>query len=36
MPWLLPMPQNTEHHNPKEGNMTSVTQKLINAVYDSE
>lgn len=34
MPWLIPI-WNTEVYDP-EKNVTTVTEKLINAVYDSE
>ena len=34
MPWLIPI-WNTKDHDP-EKNITTVTEKLINAVCDSE
>ena len=30
------MPWNAETHNPKEETVATVTEKWINAVYDSE
>lgn len=35
MPWLVPN-QNIEDDDPEEENITTVTEKLIKALYDSE